>query len=442
MSRFSSLISVFVSLIGFAACGTSEVISVKSDAGTVALDSDGQAPVGDVAGKDHDYQTGEDEVAQDVDPSPESSPQGEDGDVKAEADTFETGEDTGKDTKEVSNETHDDTAVDSDNGAPDETQAVETEDDTVIMPLDVDPSPDSSPTEGEEVVENDEVKTEVEPVCAPDCVGKECGSDGCGGSCGACDDDINCTFDMCDVIVGQCLYTPQHALCDNGNVCDGAEKCVVGIGCQPGVPINCDDNNQCTNDVCQNGLCINTPLDNWTSCELDGLACSVDNCWNGKCKNIDLSTGFDEGEVPNTWGVGEYGDYNVATVTIITLTDATTKPQVLEVQGTSGGWATLVSNAFTLAAGHQANFAFDYKNNLDIYAPDFFTAVIACASDGSQADIVASELVKVQDGIAGWVHYKFDLSPYTGLCYINVILSFPYAQPYHQMMDTIQFGCL
>jgi len=436
MNRFSSLISVFVSLIGFAACGTSEVISVKSDAGTVALDSDGQAPVGDVAGKDHDYQTGEDEVAQDVDPSPESSPQGEDGDVKAEADTFEIGEDT----KEVSKETHDDTAIDGDNGAPDETQTVETEDDTADDANDGETANEVDDTESDEAagdVANDEAV--VESICVPDCAGKQCGDDGCGGSCGTCDDNIVCTFDMCDVMAGQCLYTPQHTLCNNGNVCDGVEKCAVGIGCQSGVPINCDDNNQCTSDVCQNGLCINTPAADWTPCELDGLACSVDNCWGGVCKSIDLSTGFDEGEVPNTWGVVMF---NGANGSVATLMDATFESQVFMAQGDSSGWVRLFSNAFTLTAGHQTTIAFDYKNNLDTNIPDFFVAGIACASDSSQVDTVATDLVKVNDGVADWSHYEFDLSPYTSFCYFYFAFSFSFVQSYYQVIDTIQFGCL
>ena len=36
------------------------------------------------------------------------------------------------------------------------------------------------------------------PECQPDCEGKECGDDGCGGSCGDCDDEDICTEDSCE----------------------------------------------------------------------------------------------------------------------------------------------------------------------------------------------------------------------------------------------------
>ena len=39
----------------------------------------------------------------------------------------------------------------------------------------------------------------VEEVCEPQCEGKQCGADGCGGTCGICDDNQGCTED------GQCV---------------------------------------------------------------------------------------------------------------------------------------------------------------------------------------------------------------------------------------------
>jgi len=53
----------------------------------------------------------------------------------------------------------------------------------------------------------------VEPLCSPDCAGKECGNDGCGGSCGAC---TGCGEECAD---GVCLF----AACD-GKEC-GADWC-------------------------------------------------------------------------------------------------------------------------------------------------------------------------------------------------------------------------
>ena len=91
-----------------------------------------------------------------------------------------------------------------------------------------------------------------------------------------CDDGLSCTIDECivgnvcrhDPIDGRCdtaagercvvgrgcvSGTPTdcetHADCDDGNVCNGAEQCIVG-GCFMGTPRSCDDGNACTTDTC------------------------------------------------------------------------------------------------------------------------------------------------------------------------------------------------
>lgn len=53
-----------------------------------------------------------------------------------------------------------------------------------------------------------------------------------------------------------------NADCSNGLVCDGEEKCVDGE-CQPGEPIECEDDDSCTMDDCDEdeGGCIHEPLD-------------------------------------------------------------------------------------------------------------------------------------------------------------------------------------
>jgi len=48
-----------------------------------------------------------------------------------------------------------------------------------------------------------------------------------------CDDGVSCTVDTCQL--GQCSNTPNDAICDDQNVCNGAEICVAFIGCQPPV---------------------------------------------------------------------------------------------------------------------------------------------------------------------------------------------------------------
>ncbi len=66
--------------------------------------------------------------------------------------------------------------------------------------------------------------------CAPSCFGKECGDDGCGTSCGGCDDAILCTADVC--VDGMCnhedLCCESAADCDDGDDICTEEQCVEG----------------------------------------------------------------------------------------------------------------------------------------------------------------------------------------------------------------------
>lgn len=59
-------------------------------------------------------------------------------------------------------------------------------------------------------------------ICTPTCDDKECGADGCGGSCGECADMNLCTSDSC--ALGQCLYVASGVfMCGEGEVCVGQE---------------------------------------------------------------------------------------------------------------------------------------------------------------------------------------------------------------------------
>ncbi len=111
-----------------------------------------------------------------------------------------------------------------------------------------------------------------EPVCEPECGGKECGEDGCGGTCGECAGDQFCNDGYCDFTAcpagtpcedgnpctandtcegGECVGT--EALdgmdCDDLDICTTHDACRAGI-CMPGVPLNCDDGDECTTDIC------------------------------------------------------------------------------------------------------------------------------------------------------------------------------------------------
>ena len=60
-------------------------------------------------------------------------------------------------------------------------------------------------------------------ICQPYCEGKECGEDGCGGGCGECDPGTMCSF-------GEC-----QPGCDEATPCEALKECVDGF-CQPDVP--------------------------------------------------------------------------------------------------------------------------------------------------------------------------------------------------------------
>jgi hypothetical protein len=79
-------------------------------------------------------------------------------------------------------------------------------------------------------------------VCVPSCSGKQCGSDSCGGSCGSCPSGTACSS-------GQCVCTPSCSGKSCGpNGCGGScGTCASGSSCQAGVCIktSCDYAYEC-----------------------------------------------------------------------------------------------------------------------------------------------------------------------------------------------------
>ena len=147
-------------------------------------------------------------------------------------------------------------------------------------------------------------------VCVPDCTDRACGTDGCSGSCGTCDDG-----DVCDER-GQCGPPPAScgdAVCDAGEscltcpadcgVCCGDGTCTAehgencgtciadcacaagercdpnGLRCEPGCMANCDDR-VCGDDGCGGtcGLCDDEQICVGGGCEDPPPACGDDVC--------------------------------------------------------------------------------------------------------------------------------------------------------------------
>ncbi len=113
-----------------------------------------------------------------------------------------------------------------------------------------------------------------DPGCTPDCAGRECGEDGCRGSCGQCAEGASCT-------VGQCRCVPAD--CDDGDPCT-VDQCVTrgacthaagndGAPCGPGT---CEAGWFTPGKTCQSGACTGGGGLS-LNCD-DGKACTTDSC--------------------------------------------------------------------------------------------------------------------------------------------------------------------
>ncbi len=112
-----------------------------------------------------------------------------------------------------------------------------------------------------------------------------------GGACKGvghdCDDQNPCTDDSCSLAAG-CAHTNNALPCDDGNACTAADACANG-GCMPGTVITCEDNDVCTNNLCDTASgCYYPPLTG-AVCD-DGNACTTtDKCAAGVCAGVGLN---------------------------------------------------------------------------------------------------------------------------------------------------------
>jgi hypothetical protein len=104
----------------------------------------------------------------------------------------------------------------------------------------------------------------------------------CKGTVTPCFDGNDCTWDMCDSKAG-CKYPPANVPCDDKDPCTALDFCEDGE-CLGGPGIPCDDKNLCTVDSCQPGKgCFHTLLDG-KPCD-DGDSCTQgDVCSEGSCQ--------------------------------------------------------------------------------------------------------------------------------------------------------------
>ena len=118
-------------------------------------------------------------------------------------------------------------------------------------------------------------------ICSAECEGKECGSDGCGGVCGVCANQLHiCTSEQL------CKAVP----CDSGEPCPGSLICDQDSGSC----VACLDDSHCMEGwFCQAGLCVEmegpcvpghdfcSGLFDLAHCNADGTAFAAEPCPDG-----------------------------------------------------------------------------------------------------------------------------------------------------------------
>jgi subtilisin family serine protease len=125
--------------------------------------------------------------------------------------------------------------------------------------------------------------------CVPACEGRQCGDNGCGGSCGGCNDQNGCTDDSCGTD-GRCVYdgTNQEGFpCSDGRFCTTGDLCIGGV-CT-GQALDCSGlDSECAKGFCneQTEQCErNTGSFDSKKCS-NGLFCVVGSCSVGQCQNL------------------------------------------------------------------------------------------------------------------------------------------------------------
>ncbi len=122
--------------------------------------------------------------------------------------------------------------------------------------------------------------------CKPDCTGKVCGDDGCGGTCGSClGQQESCVDGLC-----VCQPACDGLLCGDdgcGGSCGGCEGKVCGDDGCGGTCGTCGN----PQEECQNGACVCVPDCAGKVCGEDGCGGSCgacqgqgESCWTGQCK--------------------------------------------------------------------------------------------------------------------------------------------------------------
>ena len=127
-------------------------------------------------------------------------------------------------------------------------------------------------------------------ICQPACDGKGCGDDGCGGVCGTCTSDDPCLDPVCDAETGLCGTEPAAGgtPCEDGMYCTDNDACDDMGTCIGGLTTDCSElDSQCGTGGCDedNDSCIVAQFEvNTTPCNADDDGCTLnDECLGGQC---------------------------------------------------------------------------------------------------------------------------------------------------------------
>ncbi len=109
-----------------------------------------------------------------------------------------------------------------------------------------------------------------------------------------CDDDNPCTDDACLPASGDCQHTDNSASCEEVYPCTSGDLCAGGV-CNPGSPVadltSCDDGN----GVCCTGVCYTGDCCSDADCD-DANPCTDETCSAYQCSFSNNSAGCDDGD--------------------------------------------------------------------------------------------------------------------------------------------------
>ena len=113
-----------------------------------------------------------------------------------------------------------------------------------------------------------------------------CANGKCAGKTLNCEDDNACTTGTCSPTTGGCVQAATQGIaCSDGDPCTVGDLCSAGT-CQSGLPLDCDDGKLCTVDTCNPSGCIHVVQPNGGECN-DGDICSAgDECIDQVCKSF------------------------------------------------------------------------------------------------------------------------------------------------------------